>query len=144
MVWSEEYPSSRLSHASRNAAVGTEPHRLFADPCSCLASRKQHLERAFSSGSVGILPSRQADPFSGPLFDCGCTGRYVHIAWGPQRGSAGWGRGLQGRGRGFDMGSITVPDRSLQRQKKPSVTLVFCKLRPSFSLSRRYSWEVLG
>jgi hypothetical protein len=36
------------------------------------------------------------------------------------------GRGLQGRGRGFDMGSITVPDRSLQRQKKPSVTLVFC------------------
>ena len=35
------------------------------------------------------------------------------------------------------MGSITVPDRSLQRQKKPSVTLVFCKLRPSFSLSRQ-------
>jgi len=47
------------------------------------------------------------------------------------------GRGLWGRGRGFDMGSITVPDRSLQRQKKPSVTLVFCKLRPSFSLSRQ-------
>ena len=45
------------------------------------------------------------------------------------------GQGL-GRGRGFDMGSITVPDRSLQRQKEPSVTLVFCKLRPSFSLSR--------
>src|SRR5580692_10491819 len=43
---------------------------------------------------------------------------------------------LWGRGRGFDMGSITVPDRALQRQKKPSVTLVFCKLRPSFSLSR--------
>ena len=49
------------------------------------------------------------------------------------------GRGLWGRGRGFDMGSITVPDRSLQRQKKPSVTLVFCKLRPSFSLSRQRS-----
>jgi hypothetical protein len=49
------------------------------------------------------------------------------------------GRGLQGRGRGFDMGSITLPDRSLQRQKKPSVTLVFCKLRPSFSLSRQRS-----
>ena len=53
------------------------------------------------------------------------------------------GRGLQGRGRGFDMGSITVPDRTLQRQKEPSVTLVFCKLRPSFSLSR-HSREVLG
>src|SRR5438270_12908603 len=51
----------------------------------------------------------------------------------------GLGRGLQGRGRGFDMGSITVPDRSLQRQKKPSVPLVFCKLRPSFSLSRQRS-----
>jgi hypothetical protein len=49
------------------------------------------------------------------------------------------GRGLQGRGRGFDMGSITVPDRTLQRQKEPSVTLVFCKLRPSFSLSRQRS-----
>jgi hypothetical protein len=49
-----------------------------------------------------------------------------------------WGRGLQGRGRGFDMGSITVPDRALQRQEKPSVTLVFCKLRPSFSLSRNF------
>jgi hypothetical protein len=49
------------------------------------------------------------------------------------------GRGLQGRGHGFDMGSITVPDRTLQRQKKPSVTLVFCKLRPSFSLSRQRS-----
>jgi hypothetical protein len=47
--------------------------------------------------------------------------------------------GLQGRGRGFDMGSITVPDRTLQRQKEPSVTLVFCKLRPSFSLSRQRS-----
>src|SRR5260370_40432876 len=47
------------------------------------------------------------------------------------------GRGLQGRGRGFDMGSITVPDRTLQRQKEPSVTLVFCKLRPYFSLSRQ-------
>jgi len=35
------------------------------------------------------------------------------------------------------MGSITVPDRTLQRQKKPSVALVFCKLRPSFSLSRQ-------
>jgi hypothetical protein len=51
--------------------------------------------------------------------------------------SDGVGRGLEGRGRGFDMGSITVPDRALQRQKKPSVTLVFCKLRPSFSLSRQ-------
>ena len=51
----------------------------------------------------------------------------------------GPGRGLQGRGRGFDMGSITVPDRSLQRQKKPSVTHVFCKLRSSFSLSRQRS-----
>src|ERR1700694_3246623 len=49
------------------------------------------------------------------------------------------GGGLHGRGRGFDMGSITVPDRTLQRQKKPSVTLVFCKLRPSFSLSRQRS-----
>jgi hypothetical protein len=29
----------------------------------------------------------------------------------------GLGRGLSGRGRGFDMSSITVPDRSLQRQK---------------------------
>lgn len=28
------------------------------------------------------------------------------------------GRGLQGRGRGFDMGSITVPHRTLQRQKE--------------------------
>ena len=46
------------------------------------------------------------------------------------------GRGLQGRGRGFDMGSIKVPDRTSQRQKEPSVTRVFCKLRPSFSLSR--------
>lgn len=35
------------------------------------------------------------------------------------------------------MGSITVPDRVLQRQKKPSVTRVFCKLRPSFLLSRQ-------
>jgi hypothetical protein len=35
------------------------------------------------------------------------------------------------------MGSITVPDRTLQRQKKPSVTPVFCKLRPSFSLLMR-------
>ena len=35
------------------------------------------------------------------------------------------GRGLQGRGRGFDMGLITTPDRSLQRQKKPSVTRLF-------------------
>ena len=30
---------------------------------------------------------------------------------------AGLGRGLAGRGRGFDMGSITIPDRALQRQK---------------------------
>jgi hypothetical protein len=30
------------------------------------------------------------------------------------------------------MGSITVPDHTLQRQKKPFVTLVLCKLRPSF------------
>jgi hypothetical protein len=50
-----------------------------------------------------------------------------------------WKKQGLGRGRGFDMGSITVPDRSLQRQKKPSVTLVFCKLRPSFSLSRQRS-----
>jgi hypothetical protein len=46
----------------------------------------------------------------------------------------GLGRGLQGSG--LDMDSITVADRTLQRQKEPSVTLVFCKLRPSFSLSR--------
>lgn len=39
------------------------------------------------------------------------------------------GRGLQGRGRGFDMGSITVPDRSLQRQKKPSVFAVTARVR---------------
>ena len=39
----------------------------------------------------------------------------------------GAGRGLQGRGRGFDIGSIMTPDRTLQRQKEPSVTLVFCK-----------------
>ena len=43
------------------------------------------------------------------------------------------------RGRGFDMGSITVPDRSLLRQKKSSLALVFCKLRPSFSLPRQRS-----
>src|SRR5438045_5889960 len=54
-----------------------------------------------------------------------------------RRDNACLGRGLQGRGRGFDMGSITVHDRTLQRQKEPSVTLVFCKLRPSFSLSRQ-------
>ena len=54
------------------------------------------------------------------------------------------GRGLQGRGRGFDMGSITVPDRTLQRKKEPSVTLVFCKLRPSFSLSRQRSTFHVG
>jgi hypothetical protein len=59
---------------------------------------------------------------------------------GPQNHMVGddKGRGLQGRDRGFDMGSITVPDRTLQRHKEPSVTLVFCKLRPSFSLSRHY------
>jgi hypothetical protein len=45
------------------------------------------------------------------------------------------GRGLQDRGRGFDIGSITVPDRTLQRQKEPSATYVFCKLRPSFSVT---------
>ena len=46
------------------------------------------------------------------------------------------GRGLQGRGRGFDMGSITVPDRALQRQKKPSVTRSFNRLLPASVLSR--------
>src|ERR1035441_4485904 len=40
---------------------------------------------------------------------------------------------------GLIMGWITVPDRALQRQKKPAVTLVLCKLRPSFSLSRQRS-----
>src|SRR5580704_13040016 len=44
-----------------------------------------------------------------------------------------------GRGRGFDMGSITVSDRSLLRQKKSSLALVFCNLRPSFSLPRQRS-----
>ena len=43
------------------------------------------------------------------------------------------GRGVQGRGRGFDMGSIPVQAPTLERQKEPSVTHVSCKLRPSFS-----------
>jgi hypothetical protein len=42
------------------------------------------------------------------------------------------GRGLRGRRRGFDLGSITVPDRSLKCEKMPPVTLAFCKLRLSF------------
>ena len=42
------------------------------------------------------------------------------------------------------MGSTTVPDRSLQRQKKPSVTLSFLsKLRHSHSLYGRESHAAL-
>ena len=53
--------------------------------------------------------------------------RYSALSWNPLNRWLG------------DLGSIMVPDRALQRQKKPSVTLVFCKLRPSFSLSRQRS-----
>ena len=35
----------------------------------------------------------------------------------------------RGRGRGHDKGPITVTIRALERQKKPSVTLIFYKLR---------------
>jgi len=53
----------------------------------------------------------------------------------------GWAEVYRAEVVGLIWGSITAPDRSLQRQKKPSVTLVFCKLRPSFSLSRQ-RWRV--
>jgi hypothetical protein len=38
------------------------------------------------------------------------------------------GRGQKGRGRGHDKDTITVPIRSLKRQKEPSIALIFYKL----------------
>jgi hypothetical protein len=39
------------------------------------------------------------------------------------------GRGRDGRGRGHNKGTITVTIRALERQKEPSVTPIFYKLR---------------
>jgi len=83
--------------------------------------------------SVGSYPRCLTNSGGRRTYGCRFTSTVANMANFPR------GRGLQGRGRGFDMGSITVPDRALQRQKKPSVTHVFCKLRPSFSLSRQRS-----
>jgi len=49
------------------------------------------------------------------------------------------GRGLQGRGRGSDKGPIRVAIGTSERQKKPSVTLSFNKLRKDAGLSRQRS-----
>ena len=42
---------------------------------------------------------------------------------------AGPGRGYKGKGRGHNKGTITVTIRALKRQKEPSVTPIFYKLR---------------
>jgi hypothetical protein len=43
--------------------------------------------------------------------------------------SSGPGRGQRGRGRGHNKGTITITIRALERQKEPSVTPIFYKLR---------------
>src|SRR6516225_8273024 len=47
------------------------------------------------------------------------------------------GRGRQGRGRRSDKGPITVANGTSERQKKPSVTLIFNRLLLTFVLSRQ-------
>jgi hypothetical protein len=109
------------------------PHNLRRLwPSSAASARRTHSEREEMRG-VGRRTSEQPPKRTHDL----CQTAAEVEAKSPVE--SGLGRGLQGRGRGFDMGSITVPDRALQRPKKPSVALVFCKLRPSFSLSRQRS-----
>jgi hypothetical protein len=50
---------------------------------------------------------------------------------------------LHGRGRGHIKDTITVTIRALERQKEPSVTPIFYKLRQNSALSR-HSQEVPG
>jgi hypothetical protein len=49
------------------------------------------------------------------------------------------GRGLYGRGRGHNKGTITVAIRASKRQKEPSIALIFYKLPLSCALSRQRS-----